>query len=508
MNGSPPLRGPLFEAVQRSDIFEDSKTFVDCVPRLDPKTIRNRFEIRRQDPEFDLQGFVYEHFEVPEAAASEGEATEDTRTDDSVGEHIRTLWPQLVDHPSDERAVEYGSLIGTPEPYVTPGGRFREFYYWDSYFTAEGLAASGHIEDVENLVENFAWAVDEFGHVPNANREYQTSRTQPPLFAETVKILERERGIDAVAPYLDALDAEYEFWMSGREDLDGEGTAARRVVDLGDAVLNRYWDETTGPRLESFNEDIELAESVPERDDKTLYRDIRAACESGWDFSSRWCRNESLETIRTTELVPVDLNALLYGVESDLARWHAAVGDDAASDEYAAAAARRAEALDRYCWDEQAGIYFDYSFVDDERTDKWSLAAVVPLYVGLANDDQAAAVADHLRTKFLEKGGLVTTLTESGEQWDAPNGWAPLHWFAVQGLERYGHDELARNIATRWVDHARVVYQRTGQMIEKYDVTATGRTGSGGEYRVQHGFGWTNGVTIAFQERYDLFGRE
>jgi len=505
MNTPSPLRSPLFETVQRSDLFDDSKTFVDSMPQRDPDTICCQFETRRQDPEFELEEFVYEHFEVPGAPARVPTEDDDTPTDDSMSEYIRALWPQLVDHPSDERAVEYGSLIGTPKPYVTPGGRFRELYYWDSYFTAEGLAASNRFEDVENIVENFAWAIEEFGYVPNANREYQTSRTQPPLLAETVKILERERGIDAVAPYLDALDAEYEFWMSGQEDLDGEGTAARRVVDLGDAVLNRYWDETTGPRMESFNEDVNLAESVPERDDDTLYRDIRAACESGWDFSSRWCRDESLETIRTTELVPVDLNALLYGVESDLARWHAAVGDHAASDEYAAAAERRAEALDRYCWDEQAGIYFDYSFVDDERTDKWTLAATVPLYVGLANDDQAAAVANNLLTKFLSKEGLMTTLTESNEQWDAPNGWAPLHWFAVLGLERYGHDDLAQEIATRWVDHARIVYQRTGQMIEKYDVTATGRTGSGGEYRVQHGFGWTNGVTIAFQERYDLF---
>ncbi|WP_238478867.1 alpha,alpha-trehalase [Natranaeroarchaeum sulfidigenes] len=503
MTTSPPLRGPLFEAVQRSDIFEDSKTFVDSVPRMDPDRIHERFQERRHDPAFDLRSFVYEHFEVPNA--SEDTEYDSEQTAESMAAHIRALWPRLVDHPDDEQAIEYGSLIGTPEPYITPGGRFRELYYWDSYFTAEGLAASDRFEDVENIVENFAWAVEEFGYVPNATREYQTTRTQPPLFAETVKILERERGTEAVVPYLDALDAEYEYWMSGREELAGAGTATRRVVDLGDAVLNRYWDESSGPRRESYDEDVELAERVPDRDRETLYRDIRAAAESGWDFSSRWCRDESMETIRTTELVPVDLNALLYGVERDLAGWHAHLGNDAASEAYVTAAQRRAEAIDQYCWDDEAGFYFDYSFVEGDRTTKWTLAATVPLYTGLASDEQAAAVADHLRDQFLSRGGLVTTLTESGEQWDAPNGWAPLHWFAVLGLERSGHDELAREIATRWVDHARTVYERTGRMVEKYDVTADGRLGGGGEYELQDGFGWTNGVTIAFQERYGLF---
>ncbi len=502
MTTSPPLRGPLFEAVQRSNIFDDSKTFVDSVPLMDPERIDERFEERRHDPQFDLREFVDEHFDVPK---ENGKAVHDPpRTPESMEAHIRELWPRLVDHPDDERAIEYGSLIGTPEPYITPGGRFRELYYWDSYFTAEGLAASDRLEDVENIVENFAWAVEKFGYVPNATREYQTSRTQPPLFAETVKILERERGIEAVEPYLDALDAEYEFWMAGQDALDGDGTAQQRVVDLGDAVLNRYWAAATGPRWESYDEDIALAERVPDRDRKTLHRDVRAAAESGWDFSSRWCRDDSMETIRTTELVPVDLNALLYGIECDLSRWHD-TGDSTASEDYAVAAERRAEALDRYCWDPDEEFYFDYSFVDRERTDKWTLAATVPLYVGLASDEQAAAVAGHLRTKFLHPGGLVTTLTESDEQWDAPNGWAPLHWFAVLGLERYGHDELAREIAGRWVDHARFVYKRTGRMVEKYDVTEGGRTGGGGEYELQDGFGWTNGVTIAFQERYGLF---
>lgn len=506
MNTSSPRYGPLFEAVQRSNIFDDSKTFVDSVPLTDPERIHTQFETRRDDPEFDLSKFVCEHFDVPEA---DGPTDHDpAQTPEAMEAHIRALWSRLVDHPHDERAIEHGSLIGTPQPYITPGGRFRELYYWDSYFTAEGLATSDRFEDVENIVDNFVWAVEKFGYVPNATREYQATRTQPPLFAETVKILERERGIEAVEPYLDALDAEYEFWMAGRDELDGDGTARQRVVDLGDAVLNRYWDEVAGPRWESYDEDIALAEQVPDRDRETLHRDIRAAAESGWDFSSRWCRDDSLETIRTTDLIPVDLNALLYGIESDLSRWHHEIGDSTASEDYATAAQRRAEAIDRYCWDADEEFYFDYSFVDREPTKEWTLAATVPLYASLASDEQAAAVADHLRSKFLHPGGLVTTLTESDEQWDAPNGWAPLHWFAVLGLERYGHDELAREIATRWVDHARFVYERTGRMVEKYDVTEGGRTGGGGEYELQDGFGWTNGVTLAFQERYDLFEQD
>jgi len=490
------LDGALFEAVQRRGVFDDSKTFVDSVPVEAPDEIERRYELRRDDPSFDLRAFVEKHFRLPQTAAS-GVPT----NADSVEEHVRQLWPLLVVEPSSI-AADRGSLIRLPEQYVTPGGRFRELYYWDSYFTAEGLAACGELDRIENLVENFAWLIGEYGRIPNANREYYRTRSQPPMFASLLGVLERERGFDAVEPYLPALEREYEFWMMGGESLPDVPTANRRVVNLPGGTLNRYWDDAATPRPESYREDVALAERAIDRDPADLYRNVRAACESGWDFSGRWCRDDDLASIRTTELVPVDLNATLYGVERSLARWHDAAGDANAADRYARAAEDRAAAIDEYCWDADAEFYFDYDVPGERRSEEWTLAAVSPLFFGLADDEQAGAVADALESKFLCEGGLVTTPNETGQQWDAPNGWAPLHWFAVVGLQRYGHDELAREIAMRWIRLVENVFERTGKLVEKYNVQDTSLRAGGGEYPLQDGFGWTNGVTVALKERF------
>ena len=102
---------------------------------------------------------------------------------------------------------------------------------------------------------------------------------------------------------------------------------------------------------------------------------------------------------------------------------------------------------------------------------------------------------------MLAPGGLGTTEHDSGEQWDRPNGWAPLQWIAWAGLRRYEHNDLARDIACRWVNTVNEVYLRTGLIYEKYDVENPA-IGSGGEYAPQIGFGWTNGVTADLIDHY------
>ncbi len=507
----PQLRGELFERVQRAHLFEDSKRFVDSVPTEDAEVIRRRFRERRDDADFDLRAFVDEHFEIvgdvcPDPADRSNASPFGDSGDrpESMEAHIDRLWPHLTRTPAEP--VERDSLVSLPEPYVVPGGRFRELYYWDSYFTAEGLTACDRLERVEDLVENMASLIDRFGFVPNGNRVYFASRSQLPLFAATVGILVRERGVDAARPYLDRIEREHAFWMDEAADLSADEPARRRAIQPGedaDRVLNRYWDDTPAPREESWREDRAVAKRAS-RDERRLYRDIRAACESGWDFSSRWLADpDRFETIRTTELVPVDLNAALFDVERKLARWLAATGESERAERYREAAARRRDAIDEYCWDPDAAFYFDYCWTDGERTDVRSLAAVAPLFFGCCSDAQAAAVADALAKQFLADGGLVTTLRETGEQWDSPNGWAPLHWFAIHGLRRYGHDDLADEIADRWLSLNRAVFERSGKLVEKYNVVDTDLVGGGGEYPLQDGFGWTNAVAVALQRSDD-----
>jgi len=491
----PQISGEFFRTVQRRDLFEDDKRFVDAEPRVDPDLLFERYLTERTRRDFDLASFVEDHFRLPKPVA----AAPDLAASRSMEGHVSSLWGALT-RTFEAPDAAGSTVVSLPNPHVVPGGRFREMYYWDSYFTAEGLAAAGRTDLVDGMVGNVASLVDRFGFVPLGNRAYYDSRSQVPLFYRMLRVLEAEEGFDAVAPHVAALRTEHDFWTSGTDRVaDADDPAAhRRVVGLGDGtVLNRYWDDRARPRPESYHEDRRLADRVRVDDRPDLFRDVRAACESGWDFSSRWLAGEDLTTIRTTELIPVDLNAVLYGMETAIAEWLPRVGRAEAGERYAALAADRREAINRYCWDPDAGFYVDYSWVDGDRSDRLTLAAVAPLFTGAATDGRAAAVADRLRSDFLRPGGLVTTLEDTGEQWDAPSGWAPLHWMAVTGLRRYGHDALADEVAERWVDLARRSFEETGRMAEKYDVRSVGETIDLGEYEPQYGFGWTNGVVTA-----------
>lgn len=486
--------GPLFEAVQLAGVFPDSKTFTDMRPLTDPDSITVRYLARRDAPGFDLAAFVEAHFAPPETLAAPPEVAEDV----PMAEHIRRLWPVLTRR--DDAPPAHTSLIPLPEQYVVPGGRFREIYYWDSFFTQLGLVESGRLDLVESMVENFAYLIRTLGFIPNGNRTYYLTRSQPPFFPQMVMLLAAETDTAAVARrYLDELEREYGWWMAGADVLLRAGEAAQHVVRLEDGVLlNRYWDRGEAPRPESYREDYELAQRLPASERPRLYRDLRSAAESGWDFSSRWLRDpEDLATIHTTEIVPVDLNALLYGYERVLSELSAAAGAQEAAGRYATLAERRADAIRDLLWDEERGAFMDYDFRAGVHTDVLSLATVYPLYFGIATPEQARRVAAVLEAELLGPGGLASTPIRSGQQWDAPNGWAPLQWLAFAGLERYGHGELASEVRARWLALNRAVYERTGKMMEKYDVLDLSRTAGGGEYPTQDGFGWTNGVDLA-----------
>lgn len=482
--------GELFEAVQLEGIFPDSKTFPDCLPIYNTETIMNRYQEYRQREGFDLRRFVLEHFQLPKSPSVDFE----TDTSNSIREHINALWPILTRTPDDQVR---GSLITLPRPYIVPGGRFREIYYWDSYFTMLGLQVSEEYDLIRNMVDNFSFLINTQGFIPNGNRTYYLSRSQPPFFSLMVRRLAEIEGDAVTAEYLQEMEKEYAFWMDGAEDLTPASPAFRRVVMLDDSVvLNRYYDDKPEPRPESFKEDYELAHAI-ERDHEDLYLNIRAACESGWDFSSRWLRDgQNLATIHTTEIVPVDLNSLLYHLERMLAIAYGESGQLEKQREMNQQAVARAEAIMRYCWSPEQKFFADYDFVVGQNTLRPSLAAVYPLYFNIASQKQAKQVSRKLKRVFLRDGGLLTTIENTGQQWDAPNGWAPLQWMAYRGLKNYDQDKLAEEIAERWIENNIRVYENTGKMVEKYNVTDITLEAGGGEYPVQDGFGWSNGVLL------------
>lgn len=484
--------GTLFEDVQLSRLFSDSKYFVDFSPKRAPQEILADYNAQKGNADFDLKAFVDANFDYP--------AEPDTKPLDqkaTLEEHIPNHWDYLT--RSSDNINGYSSLLPLPDPYVVPGGRFREIYYWDSYFTMIGLGATGRTDLVKNMLNNFAHLIDDVGFIPNGNRTYFLGRSQPPFFSSMVSLYAQYEGDSAALKYLSAMQKEYNFWMDGAENLTEDGQAYKRVVRLADGLmLNRYYDEYAEPRPESYAEDIELAEEMPEEAQEELYRNIRAACESGWDFSARWfAEGTDFSTIITTQLLPVDLNSLLYQVEVNLSKLYRLQGDMALSDDYSQKAERRKEAIQAIFWNEEAGMFTDYNFTTQELSNIKTLAGGYPLYFHISTDDQAASVAKVIETEFLLPGGVTTTLIESGQQWDYPNGWAPLQWVTIKGLEHYNHDELASQITTNWLRTNRKVFDNTQKLMEKYNVADTTLIAGGGEYPTQDGFGWTNGVAIA-----------
>ena len=478
----------LFVAVQSARIFPDGKTFVDAAPKEPPERILAAYRREQPRSEEALKTFVDAHFALPPEATSE--AAEPGH--DSLLTHIDRLWNQLT--RITKTAPPYSSLLTLPYPYVVPGGRFREMYYWDSYFTMLGLMQSGRQELAEDMVRDFAYLIDTFGHVPNGARTYYLSRSQPPFFFEMVGLLSADDPPAAFGRYLPELRREYDFWMRGASGLQ-RGSARFHAVMLDDgSTLNRYWDDEDTPRDESYAEDTELAKGST-REPHQLYRDIRAAAESGWDFSSRWFADaKTRASLDTTEIIPIDLNSLLFGLEQAISAGCMRTGDSSCRREFEQRAMRRRKAIDRYLWDEPSGAYLDYRWTRRERIAGISAATLYPLFVAMSSPLQAQAVARTTRDSLLKAGGIVTTPRDSGQQWDSPNGWAPLQWIAVDGLRRHHQPSLAATIACRWMAGVNHLYGETGKLVEKYDVVDTGRRGGGGEYPTQDGFGWTNGV--------------
>jgi len=483
--------GELFHEIQLAGIFPDSKTFADCKPLFDPEIILDRYLYLKKVDSLDLDEFLKKHFAVPETNSS---SISNTNTE--LISHLHSLWPQLTRQPDDQRIIS--SLLPLPFPYVVPGGRFREIYYWDSYFTMLGLLESKQDSLVINMIRNFGHLIDTHGFIPNGNRSYYLGRSQPPFFSSMVMLWADHHGMSAALPFLPQMIKEHEFWMEGKEKLSSEIPSIKRVVQIKEnVVLNRYWDDFDEPRPEAYKEDYELAQAFPKTQRQEIYRNLRAGAESGWDYSSRWFSDgASLDSIITTQIIPVDLNCLIYFLELSIANLKDLSGDMVNAGAYRDKAILRKQAIQSYFWDSEAGYFSDFNIKTKTTTSQFSAAGMVPLYFEMATKNQAEHAVQFLKNNLLYPGGVVSTMRNTGQQWDFPNGWAPQQWMAIQGLKNYQFHELATDISSRWVSVASQVFANTGKMMEKYNVVDLTLPAGGGEYPTQDGFGWTNGVTL------------
>lgn len=480
--------GRLFDSIQSSGIFMDSKTFVDCIPTIHPDSILLVYEIEKSKPGFSLRDFINQYFTPTKHILTDYHADKSK----NLETHIEELFNALTHNPD---SMDFSTLLPLPRAYVTRNGSATDVTYWDSYFIMLGLQAVGRVDLIENMIDNFAFLVNTEGYVPAGNRSYYLSRSQPPFLACMVQLLAESKGEEVYKKYLSQLEKEYAFWMEGKSEDKGP-IFNRRTGTVDGNTLNRYYDEKNTPRPEQYKEDKERAKKSYQNSDY-LFRQLRTGSESGWEFSSRWLIDgKDSSKMHTTDIIPVDLNALLYNLELVIMKGKILDKklDEAAN--YEKLASKRREALMRYCWDNDKQMFFDFDFQKYRRKNVYSLAAVYPLCFKMVTKREADKVAEAIKTMFLKSGGVVTTLNKTGQNWDAPYGFAPLQWMTIRGLRNYGHHDLANDIKKRWIELNTNVFRATGVLADKYNVEDPSVEANAVLYKAQDGYGWTNGVLL------------
>jgi alpha,alpha-trehalase len=410
-------------------------------------------------------------------------------------------------------------------PFVVPGGRFNEMYGWDSYFEALGLLIDGRVELAQTMVDNFVYEIQYYGKILNANRSYYLTRSQPPfltsmalaVYEHLPKSAESKTWLANV--FQTAIREYWSVWMNPHHLTE---TGLSRYYDIGwgmppetepthfDAVLQPYADRA-GLDVRTYAQ-LYCEGKINEPKLDAYFVHDRAVRESGHDTSYR------LEN-RAANLNTVDLNALLYKYEVDIARTIKKKFGDALpmpdgkiqrSAEWLARAHQRKQRMNELMWDQTHGMFFDYNFVQKAQTGYESATTFYPLWAGLATLEQAEALVKRALPLLEAAGGLVAS-TESSRgplsaerpprQWDYPFGWAPHQMLLWQGLQHYGYHAEAQRLAYRWLYMiTRNAADYNGTIPEKYDVVERthhvfveyGNVGTQFDYITSEGFGWMN----------------
>lgn len=405
----------------------------------------------------------------------------------SVKEYILENWEKTIRfHETDEELIcdeeVYDVRIGLPRPYTVPSisGRFQEMYYWDTYFINRGLILSGMTDQAKNNAENMFYLIDRYGFMLNGNRHCYLNNSQPPFLSLMVKdIYEKTGDKEWLKTAVSALKKEYDFWENNRKTEIGlnqyscnkEGAIAKKKY-IG--FIDRI-----GKRPEGYS-------------DESLSCQYLTICESGWDITPRF-------GFETENFVQVELNALLYALESNLADFSTILSLDGAEDWRKKAETRKA-LMKRYMLKD--GIYYDYDFKNKILSDQFTCASYYPMFLGMTDEDEAKALKDNLYRLETDYGVAVSEYKapEYQYQWQYPNGWAPHQNIVMQALDRYGYKEDALRVAQKYVALVDDNFQKTENLWEKYNVVTGGIdvTDEGSERHsiLPPMLGWTAGAYL------------
>uniref|UniRef100_A0A0A9Y0X3 Trehalase n=1 Tax=Lygus hesperus TaxID=30085 RepID=A0A0A9Y0X3_LYGHE len=518
--------GPILHAVQMSNVFPDCKTFVDMnvktsIPAIHDawKTIAAQYGDQPVATKTILK-FLQDHFETVEGDSQlEKWVPTDWKPNPKILEKVEDpeykyfakelnlLWLKLGRKMNAKVQTESNktTLLYVPHGFIIPGGRFRELYYWDTYFILLGLLVCDMFETAKGIIENMVHLLKTHGSIYNGTRLYYQFRSQPPLLLKMVD--------DYVNVTKDFSMVEKNFRVLEKEILCWETT--RRIdISVGGEKYDvfRYHCCTPGPRPESYREDIATAEKCSNDEVRMYkYQAIASACESGWDFSSRWFKfkkGSTLQDMHTQEIIPVDLNAFMHMNYEIMKKWATQLKMSDEVKKYTVLSDKIKVAIHDLLWDELDGIWYDRDIRDGSLNKEYVTSNFTPLWTRSFNDEAKVEIAERMLEYYTKynlwkfKGGLPTTMCFSGEQWDWPNSWAPLQLIASQGFRNVGLPVLGFKIASNWVNNNYTGYLKHGVIFEKYDCRRPGMTGFGGEYEEQVGFGWSNGVLFQFMHEY------
>eukprot|EP00794_Sanderia_malayensis_P007437 gene7437-8259_t len=509
-----------------SKAFGDAKTFVDMPMRDDPNVIIPKLEAKLKqattkqqvkeavDMFFTKAGTELDNFTPNDwqDRPSILQNIDDARLKDWAKD-LNNRWKNLTRKMRTEVKTKPDrfSLIYSKNPFVVPGGRFREFYYWDTYWIVKGLLLCDMKDTVRGMLQNFIEYVKKYGFVPNGGRVYYLNRSQPPfLTLMAAKYYMATNDTAFLAQTLPFLEREYDFWMKKKQVTLGAQHGFQSPVNL-----NHYSTPLGQPRPESYWNDVETAIEAGvyqnETERRQLFAHIASAAESGWDFSSRWFAYTgkhamTMKSIKTRDIVPVDLNAILCRVERELSSLSASAGNATKSRIYQQAYQQRMKNINRAFWSEEKGQWLDYDMQSHKHRSEFYVSNISPIWADCfeSNLTRAKVAIESIRKQGVLNypAGVPTSLRRTGEQWDFPNAWPPLQDMMEGALRRSGHKDLAFQLAKNWIDTNYFGWKKTGHMPEKFDATVKGGIGGGGEYKVQLGFGWTNGVVLDFLNRY------
>lgn len=361
--------GKILHAVQISNYFKDSKTFVDMPTRLSlDEVVANFNNIKNLSNNDELGMFLKNNFYDAGKDTVKADPTDwiaqpaylSKIVDSNLAKFAKDLnarWKDLLRKFDPNQICQNckTSAILTKNPFVVPGGRFIEYYYWDSYWIIESLLISEMNQTAKNMIQNFLDIVADNGFVPNGARIYYLNRSQPPLLIHMVDAyMNKTKDLNTFMSFLNAsidlMDLEYSFWMTQKYvNYTKNGKTYR---------LNKYNVKNTSPRPESYREDYENGRLSMNQ--TAYYSNVASSAESGWDFSSRWFVDpQNIKTITITDIIPVDLNSIMYKNEALLNKFYNLLGNQQKASFYLSAMKQREEAINSVLWNDELGTWGD-----------------------------------------------------------------------------------------------------------------------------------------------------